>query len=182
VKTFHDAEAVVVGHQAGAGRHKGRMGALLVRLPDGTDFAVGTGFSDRERENPPAVGATVTFRYQELSDAGVPRFPSWVGVRHDVAVKDAKATPARKPRASAPVTIVSSAGAGSKPRYFECVEGSSSKFWEVSHSGNALTTRWGRIGSTGQSKTKTFAEEQAAADAVGALIEQKTDEGYVEKH
>ena len=37
VKTFHDAEAVVVGHQAGAGRHKGRMGALLVRLPNGTD-------------------------------------------------------------------------------------------------------------------------------------------------
>jgi DNA ligase-1 len=83
VKTFHDAEAVVVGHQAGAGRHKGRMGALLVRLPDGTDFAVGTGFSDRERENPPAIGATVTFRYQELSDTGVPRFPSWVGARAD---------------------------------------------------------------------------------------------------
>jgi DNA ligase-1 len=81
VKTFHDAEAVVIGHQAGAGRHQGRMGALLVRLPNGTDFAIGTGFSDRERENPPAIGATVTFRYQELSDAGVPRFPSWVGVR-----------------------------------------------------------------------------------------------------
>jgi DNA ligase-1 len=83
VKTFHDAEAVVVGHQAGMGRHKGRMGALLVRLPDGTNFAIGTGFSDRERENPPTVGAKVTFRYQELSDAGVPRFPSWVGVRLD---------------------------------------------------------------------------------------------------
>ena len=34
-------------------------------------------------ENPPAIGATVTFRYQELSDTGVPRFPSWVGVRAD---------------------------------------------------------------------------------------------------
>ncbi|MCX6903006.1 MAG: DNA ligase [Verrucomicrobia bacterium] len=88
VKTFHDAEAIVVGHQAGAGRHQGRLGALLVRLANGTDFAIGTGFSDRERENPPAIGTTVTFRYQELSDAGVPRFPSWVGVRHDAAVKD----------------------------------------------------------------------------------------------
>src|SRR5262250_2305926 len=75
VKTFHDAEALVVGHQAGAGRHKGRLGALLVKLPDGTDFAIGTGFSDRERDNPPGIGATVTFRYQELSEAGVPRFP-----------------------------------------------------------------------------------------------------------
>jgi DNA ligase-1 len=83
VKTFHDAEAVVIGVQAGAGRHKGRMGALLARLPGGVEFAIGTGFSDRERENPPPIGSTVTFRYQELSDAGVPRFPSWVGLRRD---------------------------------------------------------------------------------------------------
>ncbi len=81
VKTFHDAEAVVVGHQPGAGRHKGRLGALLARLADGTEFAIGTGFSDRERAAPPVIGSTVTFRYQELSDAGVPRFPSYVGVR-----------------------------------------------------------------------------------------------------
>jgi DNA ligase-1 len=181
VKTFHDAEAVVVGHQAGAGRHKGRMGALLVRLPDGTDFAIGTGFSDRERENPPAVGAAVTFRYQELSDAGVPRFPSWVGVRHDVAVKDAKSAPARKSQASAPVAIVGNTAATTKPRYFEFVEDNASKFWEVSQAGNTMTTRWGRIGAAGQAKTKTFADEQAAANAVAVLIEEKTDEGYAER-
>jgi len=181
VKSFHDAEAVVVGHQAGAGRHLGRLGALLVRLPDGTDFAIGTGFSDRERENPPAVGATVTFRYQELSDAGVPRFPSWVGVRTDVAVKDAKTAPVRKSQASTAVPIVSTDGAATKPRYFEFVEGNSSKFWEVSQAGNTMTTRWGRIGSTGQSKTKTFADEKAAANAMAALIQQKTDEGYVQQ-
>jgi len=181
VKTFHDAEAVVVGHQAGAGRHKGRMGALLVRLPDGTDFAIGTGFSDRERENPPAIGAAVTFRYQELSDAGVPRFPSWVGVRHDVATKAATSVPARKPQASAPVTIIGSTGSATRPRYFEFVEGNSSKFWEVSQAGNAMTTRWGRIGSAGQSKTKTFADEQAAAKTITAVIEEKIDEGYIER-
>jgi DNA ligase-1 len=181
VKTFHDAEAVVVGHQAGAGRHIGRMGALLVRLPDGTDFAIGTGFSDRERENPPVIGATVTFRYQELSNAGVPRFPSWVGVRHDVAVKDAKAAPSRKSQASAPMTIVGNTAATTNPRYFEFVEGNSSKFWEVSQSGNTMTTRWGRIGSAGQSKAKTFADEQAAANAIAVLVEEKTDEGYVER-
>ncbi len=181
VKTFHDAEAVVVGHQAGAGRHKGRLGALLVRLADGTDFAIGTGFSDRERENPPAVGATVTFRYQELSEAGVPRFPSWVGLRHDVALKDVKPVASAKPQPSAPVRIEGGSTSATKPRYFEFVEGNSSKFWEVSRSGNAMTTRWGRIGSAGQSKTKTFADEQAAANAVAVLIEQKTDEGYLEK-
>jgi len=85
VKTFHDAEARVLGHEPGAGRHKGRLGALLVEMADGTRFAVGTGFSDAERDRPPAVGSTITFRYQELSDAGVPRFPSFVGVRSEVS-------------------------------------------------------------------------------------------------
>ena len=84
VKSFFDAEARVVGHQPGTGRHKGRLGALLVELQDGTPFAVGTGLSDAERDAPPAIGTIITFRYQELSDGGVPRFPSYVGVRHDV--------------------------------------------------------------------------------------------------
>lgn len=52
--------------------------------PDGTKFNVGTGFSDAEREQPPAIGATITFRYQELSNDGVPRFPSYVRIRDDV--------------------------------------------------------------------------------------------------
>jgi DNA ligase-1 len=85
VKSFHDAEARVVGHQPGTGKHKGRLGALLVEMPNGTRFAVGTGLSDAERNNPPPVGSIITYRYQELSDGGVPRFPSYVGVRHDVA-------------------------------------------------------------------------------------------------
>ncbi|HYE17855.1 MAG TPA: DNA ligase [Tepidisphaeraceae bacterium] len=84
VKSFKDDEAIVIGHQPGAGRHKGRLGALLVRLADGTEFAIGTGLSDKQREDPPAVGATVVFRYQELSDGGVPRFPTFHGVRDDV--------------------------------------------------------------------------------------------------
>lgn len=184
VKTFHDAEALVVGHQAGAGRHAGRLGALLARLPDGTDFAIGTGFTDKQRSNPPAVGATVTFRYQELSDGGVPRFPSYVGVRLERNVQAAstapKAADARAVPAPALSVIRPSAGAG-RPRYFEFVDGSSSKFWEVSQAGNTLTTRWGRIGSAGQSKTKTFANETAAANAAALIIEEKTDEGYVEK-
>src|SRR3954452_17715049 len=33
VKSFHDAEAIVIGHLDGAGKHKGRLGAIQVRLP-----------------------------------------------------------------------------------------------------------------------------------------------------
>jgi DNA ligase-1 len=81
IKKFYDAEARVIEHLPGAGRHKGRLGALLVALPNGTTFSVGTGFSDAQRENPPPVDSTITFRYQELSDRGVPRFPSFVRTR-----------------------------------------------------------------------------------------------------
>jgi DNA ligase-1 len=83
VKSFRDAEARVLGHTHGAGRHAGRVGALEVELPDGTRFSVGTGLSDAERDTPPPVGSIITFRYQELSDDGVPRFPSYVGIRED---------------------------------------------------------------------------------------------------
>jgi DNA ligase-1 len=85
VKRFHDAEAQVIEHQPGAGRHKGRLGALLVALPNGTTFSVGTGLTDAQRNNPPRLGSIITFRYQELSDRGVPRFPSFVGVRSDTS-------------------------------------------------------------------------------------------------
>src|SRR5205807_7434506 len=84
VKRFQDAEARVLVHEAGKGRHKGRLGALLVEMANGIRFAVGTGLSDLERGQPPAVGSFITFRYQELSDGGVPRFPSYVGIRKDV--------------------------------------------------------------------------------------------------
>ena len=85
VKTFHDAEGKVVEHLAGKGRHVGRLGAVVVELPDGQTFSVGTGFSDAQRSNPPAIGSTITYRYQELTDRGVPRFPSFVRVRADAA-------------------------------------------------------------------------------------------------
>jgi DNA ligase-1 len=96
VKSFHDAEARVIGHLQGRGKHKGRLGALEVELPDGTRFSVGTGFSDAERASPPPVGSVITFRYQELSEGGVPRFPSYVGVRAEAVAPPAPAP--RKPR------------------------------------------------------------------------------------
>ena len=83
VKSFLDADATVIGHQPGTGKHRGRLGALLCKLADQTEFGIGTGFTDRQRENPPAVGERVTFSFFEFTDAGVPRFPAFIGVRGD---------------------------------------------------------------------------------------------------
>ena len=110
VKTFHDAEATVIGHAPGSGKHKGRLGALICQLPGGITFNAGTGFSDHERENPPAIGAVITFRYQELSDDGVPRFPSYVGERLDV---DTPAPIAKSSRAIQTVPLAKGSGAPS---------------------------------------------------------------------
>jgi DNA ligase-1 len=184
VKSFHDAEARVIDHLDGEGRHKGRLGALVVELPDGTRFSVGTGFSDAERRNPPPRGSIITFRYQELSDGGVPRFPSYVGIRHDVAfpppsVARLVAPVARPPAAATPAAATAAATAGSR-RHFELVDADSSKFWEIEVAGSEHTVRYGRIGTQGQEKKKAFSDPAAAAAAAAALIAEKLAKGYIE--
>lgn len=87
VKPHLDAEAVVVGHQPGRGKLSGLAGALLVETvasgnaaAPGLRFKIGTGLADADRRNPPPIGAVVTYRYRGLTDAGVPRFASFVRV------------------------------------------------------------------------------------------------------
>lgn len=80
-KRFLDAEATVTGHVPGKGKHAGRLGALACVTDAGVPFEIGTGFSDAQRETPPPIGARVTVRYQELTEAGVPRFPVFVTAR-----------------------------------------------------------------------------------------------------
>ncbi|WP_439518919.1 DNA ligase [Hydrogenophaga sp.] len=87
VKTHEDAEARVLAHLPGKGRHEGRMGALLVETPEGVRFRLGTGFTDAQREHPPALGEWVTYRFRGVSAAGVPRFASFMRVRPDAPAR-----------------------------------------------------------------------------------------------
>src|SRR5262249_37599780 len=151
----------VVGHQPGEGRHKGRLGALVVERPGGTRFSVGTGFSDAEREDPPPVGSVITYRYQELTNAGVPRFPSFVGLRDDVKLPPGWSAGGRKAGTAMP-TDGTPSRAGR--RRFELTDGTSSKFWEVDLRGSVLVVTFGRIGAAGQTKPKPFANAEAASE------------------
>lgn len=87
VKSFHDAEAVVIGYVDGkkGGWTEGLCGSLRVRLcgEDNVEFCVGSGLNSKYRVNPPKIGKIITFRYQELSKYGVPRFPVFMRVRND---------------------------------------------------------------------------------------------------
>jgi DNA ligase-1 len=81
LKTEPDEEGVVVGQIAGKGKYQGHMGALLLKTPEGQHFALGTGFTDALRVNPPPVGAVVTYRYRDRTVTGLPKFASFLRVR-----------------------------------------------------------------------------------------------------
>lgn len=81
LKPTLDAEATVIAHLPGKGKYQGKMGALLVQMPDGGQFRLGTGFTDAERANPPPIGSMVTYTYRDLTSKGKPKFASFLRVR-----------------------------------------------------------------------------------------------------
>jgi len=101
VKTFLDAEAKVIGYTEGKNRLVGMLGALVLEMPiTGHTFEVGTGFKDAERNWIGAkkhwpIGTVITYKYQNLTVKGIPRFPVYLRIRTDKTwedvVADAKA-------------------------------------------------------------------------------------------
>ena len=91
------------------------------------------------------------------------------------AVRPTQPPPAEVPPVSAPSGFVPTA-----TRRFEFVGGSSRKFWEISLSGSSFTVRFGRIGTTGQSQTKSFPDADQARHEAGQLTAEKLRKGYVE--
>jgi DNA ligase-1 len=89
VKRFFDADAIVRAHERGQGKNANCTGALRVEMlgddgePTGKMFKIGSGLTDKQRKNPPKIGAVVIYRFQELSRDGNPRFPTFVGERAD---------------------------------------------------------------------------------------------------
>jgi DNA ligase-1 len=78
LKPQFDAEAVVLAHEAGKGKYQGMLGALLVRTENGQRLRLGTGFSDAQRRDPPAIGSTISYRYRDLTASGLPKFASFL--------------------------------------------------------------------------------------------------------
>ncbi|OGQ90302.1 MAG: DNA ligase [Deltaproteobacteria bacterium RIFOXYA12_FULL_58_15] len=183
VKVFFDTEARVIGHAPGKGKHVGRLGALEAELPDGTRFSIGTGFSDAERESPPNIGSIVTFRYQELTDDGVPRFPSYVGIRFDaVWPPDADAdaviqTPSPPP---APPPAQKAQSQRDNRRHFERTDGNVRENWDIELRGTEVWMWWGRAGAQQFNSVKLFSSEGQAKSHASVQIAKKQSKGYIE--
>lgn len=83
LKLFTDAEAVVIAYRPGKGQFTGKMGSLQVRSEEGKVFFIGSGFSHQERAMPPAIGSTISYRYQGFTDSGIPRFAVFLRMRDE---------------------------------------------------------------------------------------------------
>ncbi len=81
LKPVSDAEGIVTAHIPGKGKYVGMLGALQIKTEDGQSVKIGTGFSDEQRKNPPAIGSTITYTYRDKTPSGKPRFASFLRER-----------------------------------------------------------------------------------------------------
>lgn len=65
-----------------------------------------------------------------------------------------------------------------KRQHFELKDGTSSKFWEIEIAGRSHTVRFGRVGKSGQTRTKEFTTASEARGSRDKLIRQKVAKGY----
>ena len=99
---------------------------------------------------------------------------------------DATPVPSPRPAALAPPAATSASALSQllpgQTRYFEFVGGASRKYWHVTVSGAELVVSFGRIGTSGQVKRKTFPSEALARREAEALVREKLGKGYQEVH
>ncbi len=65
-------------------------------------------------------------------------------------------------------------------RQFEFKDDKSSKFWGIEIQDNDVTVCYGKIGTDGQTKTKSYDSVETADKEGSKLINQKTKKGYIE--
>jgi predicted DNA-binding WGR domain protein len=63
------------------------------------------------------------------------------------------------------------------PRY-EFNDGSSNKFWEITLNGKSFTTSYGKVGSAGQSTSKSWPSDAEALKQYNKLVAEKEKKGY----
>ncbi len=65
-------------------------------------------------------------------------------------------------------------------RSFQFSDAKSHKFWTIDVIGNAFTVNYGKVGTAGQSQTKSFPTPEKTQSEADKLIREKTGKGYVE--
>ncbi len=81
MKPFDDDEAVVIAHIEGKGKYKNMLGAIEVVNKEGIQFKIGSGFSLKERLNPPPLNSEITYRYRGKTNKNTPRFATFLRMK-----------------------------------------------------------------------------------------------------
>ena len=95
-KKIKDAECEVIAVNKGSGKYEKFVGSLTCKAlggkddkeragepKEGTTFKIGSGLSDKNRQDPPKIGSIITYKFQNLTANGKPRFPIFLRVRED---------------------------------------------------------------------------------------------------
>ncbi|VEI76644.1 DNA ligase [Mannheimia haemolytica] len=82
IKPVLDEECTVVAHHKGKGKYADKMGAITCENQRGR-FRIGSGFKDKDRENPPPIGSIITYKYRGITESGKPRFATFWRIRND---------------------------------------------------------------------------------------------------
>lgn len=95
-KKFKDAECKVIAVNKGSGKYANLAGSLTCKAlgskddkekagepKEGTIFKIGSGLSDKNRQEPPKIGSIITYKFQNLTASSKPRFPIFLRVRED---------------------------------------------------------------------------------------------------
>ena len=83
LKSYIDAECVVVGYNRGRGKYDGMIGSLSCRMKNMQVIKIGSGLDEHQRTVPPNIGSVITFKYYGLTSKGNPRFPIFLRVRKE---------------------------------------------------------------------------------------------------
>ena len=87
IKPVQDMEAILVGFATSrSAQHRETFGALILQLASGKTFQC-AGIEEDVRQQlwqTQPLGAPITVKYQELSPNGIPRFPRFKAIRHDL--------------------------------------------------------------------------------------------------
>ncbi len=84
VKSFQDTECRIIGYTQGKGKYKDKVGAIICKMENKVIFKIGSGLSDKFRTNPLKIGTIVTFKYQNITKNGKPRFPVYLRIKDNI--------------------------------------------------------------------------------------------------
>lgn len=83
VKQYFDTECIVLEILPGKGKYQNMMGSVLCQTDSGKKLKIGSGFKDKDRANPPAIGSKITFKYYGFTKKGSFKYPVYLRIRQE---------------------------------------------------------------------------------------------------